>query len=120
MLRVAFCSEDSKHIDSHFARGSQIVIFEFDASSYREVNTISFCSPESSNEEDDRVNQRIDAVRDCSILCCAQIGGPAAARLVQQNIFPLKLEEGMMITDAAERLNQIFIKNPPRWLKKQL
>ncbi|HVJ49232.1 NifB/NifX family molybdenum-iron cluster-binding protein [Desulfitobacterium sp.] len=119
MLRVAFCSEDSEHIDSHFARGSQIVIFEFDSSSYREVNTINFNSSESIIE-DEKVNLRIKAVRDCSILCCSQIGGPAAARLVQQKIFPLKLEEGMLIEDAAQRLNQLFMKNPPRWLQKQM
>lgn len=120
MLKVAFCSEDSKHIDSHFARASQIVVFDFDSSSYREVNTIYFNSPESPVEVDDKVKLRIDALRDCSILCCSQIGSPVAARLLQQNIFPLKLEEGLLISDAAQRLNRVFTKSPPQWLEKKI
>jgi nitrogen fixation protein NifX len=119
MVRVAFCSEDSEHIDSHFARAPQIIIFDFDSSSYREVDTINFDSQEPVIEEDDKVKLRINAIKDCSILCCAQIGGPVAARLVQQKVFPLKLEEGMLIEEAAQRLNQLFITNPPSWLQKQ-
>lgn len=135
MIRVAFCSEDKQHIDAHFAQSSNIVIYEFQISSFRAVNTVSFDTedrnkkhqdvPENSqktyeqNEEDDRVSQRINAVKDCSILYCSQIGGPAAARLIQNKIYPLKAEAGTRIEDAAERLHHLLIKNPPRWLQKK-
>jgi nitrogen fixation protein NifX len=118
MIRVAFCSEDKQHIDAHFAQSSTIIIFEFEDSSYRAVNTVSF--EQQINEEEDRVSQRIAAVKDCSILYCSHIGGPAAARLIQQNIYPIKAEAGTRIEEAANRLNHLLIKNPPRWLQKKL
>lgn len=120
MIRVAFCSEDEIHIDSHFAQSSTIVIYEFDPSSYRAVATVSFSNAENADhKEEDKVNQRISAVKDCSILYCSNIGGPAAARLIQQRIYPLKAEKGTTIEDAAQRLHRLLIKNPPRWLQKR-
>ncbi|GAB6174365.1 NifB/NifX family molybdenum-iron cluster-binding protein [Paradesulfitobacterium aromaticivorans] len=122
MIRVAFCSKDEIHIDSHFAQSSTIVIYEFDPSSYRAVDTVSLNSTEDEgykDQEEDKVNQRLNAVKDCSILYCTNIGGPAAARLIQQKIFPLKAEAGTLIEDAAQRLQRLLIKNPPRWLQKK-
>lgn len=120
MIKVAFCSEDSEHIDAHFAKGSQIVIYEFGSSSYQMVDTKYFDPSIPIDEEDDKVNLRINAVKDCSILYCTQIGGPAAARLIQQKIHPLKIEAGTRIEEAAQKLQQLLIKNPPRWLQKKL
>lgn len=119
MIRVAFCSEDEIHIDAHFAQSSKIVIYEFDPSSYREIAALSLDSAAEEDQEEDKVNRRLKAVRDCSILYCTHIGGPAAARLIQQSIYPLKAEAGTLIEDAAQRLHHLLKKNPPRWLQKR-
>ena len=133
MIRVAFCSEDTQHINAHFAQSSVIVIYEFTEHSYQAVSEINFNSLDSreevkqtnrvgvkASEEDDRVAQRINAVKDCSILYCNQIGGPAAARLIQHEIYPLKAEAETRIDEAADRLHRLLLKSPPRWLQKKL
>lgn len=135
MIRVAFCSDDKQHIDAHFARSSTVVIYEFGDSSYRAVNVVSFepkdfhekhakgkvhHNTSQLSEKEDRVGQRIDAVKDCSILYCSHIGGPAAARLIQQNIYPIKAEVGTRIDEAALRLHHLLVKSPPHWLQKKV
>ncbi|WP_206811684.1 NifB/NifX family molybdenum-iron cluster-binding protein [Paradesulfitobacterium ferrireducens] len=122
MIKVAFCSEDEIHIDAHFAQSSKVIIYEFDLLAYWEVAAISFPNAENRgypDQEEDKVNQRLKVVKDCSILYCTNIGGPAAARLIQKNIYPLKAEAGTLIEDAAQRLHYLLQKNPPRWLQKK-
>lgn len=132
MIRVAFCSEDEQYIDAHFARSSNIIIYEFVPSSFYKVDIHSFKSKgikdndpkeilEHQNyereDEEKRLLERIEAVKGCSILYCSQIGGPAVARLMQHNVFPLKTQGEMRIDDAAQRLHQMFIHNTPHWLQ---
>jgi nitrogen fixation protein NifX len=49
-----------------------------------------------------------------------QIGGPAAARLVQRNIHPLKVSEGTPIEGELQRFQTMLKGNPPPWLRKLL
>ncbi len=72
-------------------------------------------------EADDKVNARINMLRECAIVYCTQIGGPAAARLVQSGIHPLKVPEGTLIVDELNRLNKLLLsKKLPPWLKKKM
>lgn len=122
MIRVAFCSEDTQHIDAHFALSPNIVIYEFQPASYSKIMIKSFepkhkepeKEPEEVNEE--RLVERIEAINDCDILYCSQIGGPAASRLIKNDIFPMQTKENLLIEEAAQRLQQMFHKNPPYWL----
>ncbi len=122
MIKVAFCSEDRQHVDAHFALSSNIVIYEFLPASFHRVKTKSFESQtgqESETMNERRLAERIEAIQDCDILYCRQIGSPAAARLINHNIFPMQTKENLLIEEAACRLQQMFHKNPPHWLENK-
>lgn len=124
MIRVAFCSESGKLIDSHFATCPSFFIYQIGIDSSQLVGKISLAELSSNPDwvlgEDDKVSLRIKALQGCSIVYCAAIGGPAAARLIQNNIYPLKAQEGTSIEKASVTLSQVLKKSPPPWLRKKL
>ena len=48
---------------------------------------------------DDKIEARGAALADCALVYVAEIGGPAAARLVQKRIHPLKSKDREPITE---------------------
>lgn len=124
MIQVAFCSTSGNLIDSHFASSPSFVIYEIGSGTWHFSSKISLVEPAPGPDEklgeDDKVSLRIKALQGCSIVYCSAIGGPAAARLVQNNIYPLKAQEGTRIEEASDKLSQVLKTNPPPWLRKKL
>lgn len=118
MIKVAFCTEDGIGINSHFARSPLAAIYEFNKAEYCQKEDLYFDDAEF--EFEDRVDAKIKQLTDCAIVYCTSIGGPAAARLIQSGIHPVKAKEDTLIEDEVKRLNVLFSKNPPRWLEKKL
>jgi len=118
-MLVAFASSNKKSIDSHFASAPAFEMYKFTGDKLGVIHT-SF-EAEDMAEADDKVNARINMLRECAIVYCTQIGGPAAARLVQSGIHPLKVPEGTLIVDELNRLNKLLLsKKLPPWLKKKM
>ena len=123
---VAFASKDGVRIDSHFAGADQFVIYNVEENdlSVREVICFGFQEgvghkgQHNEGEDDDKVQKRIKALIECSIIYCTNIGGPAAARLVQNRIHPLKVANGSEIEQQLLKLQNMLKNNPPPWLKK--
>lgn len=118
-MLVAFACSDGKTIDSHFASASAFEMYEFTQDKPGIFHTS--LAAEDRGESVDKVNARINLLKECAIVYCTQIGGPAAARLVQRGIHPLKVPEGTPIVDELNRMNTLLLspKLPP-WLKKKL
>lgn len=117
-MKVAFASENGKQVDAHFGRCSSFSIFEVDDQGYkwlcaREIS-------ESAGLESEKIDRRVDAVRDCTLLFLCQIGPSAAAKITRAGIMPLKVEEGTVVVDQLERLREMLSTRPPIWLKKAM
>lgn len=124
-MYVAFASKDGISVDSHFAGADQFIVYNVEETDFllREVVYFGFQEEErkgldSQGEEDDKVQKRIKALIECSIIYCTNIGGPAAARLVQNRIHPLKVPIGSEIKEQLIKLQNMMKNNPPPWLKK--
>ena len=118
-MLVAFASGDGKTIDSHFASASAFEMYKFTGDKQGIIHTS--LAAEDIGESVDKVDARINLLKECAIVYCTQIGGPAAARLVQSGIHPLKVLEGTPIVDELNRLNNLLLsKKLPPWLKKKL
>lgn len=118
-MLVAFACSDGLTIDSHFASAPAFEMYKFTGGEQGIIHT-SF-SAEDMYESSDKVDARINMLKECAIVYCTQIGGPAAARLVQSGIHPLKVPEGTPIVDELNRLNELLLsKKLPPWLKKKL
>jgi len=117
-MLVAFASSDGLTIDSHFASAPGFEMYKFTGDKQGVIHTS--LAAEDISEADDKVNARINMLHECAIVYCTQIGGPAAARLVQSGIHPLKVPEGTLIVDELNKLNKLLLsKKLPPWLKKK-
>ena len=68
----------------------------------------------------DKLAPKIAAIKDCAILYVAAIGGSGAARVVANNIHPMKVNEPEQISDLLVKLENVLKGTPPPWLRKAL
>ena len=69
---------------------------------------------------EDKLAPKIEAIKDCAILYVAAIGGSGAARVVANNIHPMKVNQPEEITDLLDKLEDVLKGTPPPWLRKAL
>lgn len=117
-MKVAFASTDKVHIDEHFGRAERFLIWEIgpQEAGFSGVVEIKV----EGEDEEDRIEARSAALSDCALVYVAQIGGPAAARLVAKKIHPIKSKDCESIAEVVEKLQHVLRDNPPPWLRKAL
>jgi nitrogen fixation protein NifX len=118
-MKVAFASTDKIHIDEHFGRAEVFYLWDIGPES-AEFSGIVQMDTDSEEDEADRIESRCSNLSDCALVYVAEIGGPAAARLVAKKIHPIKSKEHAPIAETAEKLQQVLQGNPPPWLQKAM
>jgi len=119
-MKIAFATQDFKHVDAHFGWAKNIVIYEVTPEGHRFVNAIEFNGDLQEDGNEDKLAPKIDAVKDCAILYVAAIGGSGAARVVAKNIHPIKVNEPEEIAVILEKLQAVLRGTPPPWLRKAM
>lgn len=118
MLKIAFATGDGTAVDQHFGWCRRFDVYEVSAGKAELLET-RLLGPADA-DEDDKIESRLSAVRDCAILHVCHIGGPAAARVVNCRIHPVKVASGTAVDDLLARLQRVLAGNPPPWLRKVL
>ena len=118
VMKVAFASSDNHHIDQHFGWADKFAIWEVQMDQARFSGMVQVEA--TGDGVEDKIQTRVDALMDCSIVYVNQIGGPAAAKLVAQKIHPLKSKGEETISQVVEKLQQVLQGNPPPWLRKAM
>ena len=67
----------------------------------------------------DPLAARVDAVTGCDILFTKGLSDPAAVRVFERKVFPVKMELSRDIDDVISSL-QAMMKTPPLWLRKAM
>ena len=124
-MKIAFATQDLKTLDAHFGGARNLAIYDVSPNGYRFLEAVRFDSH--SNEdglhaepEDDRIGPRVDALAGCAVVFVLAIGGPAAARVVNSKIHPVKLPRPEPISEILDRLQTMLAANPPPWLRKAM
>jgi len=125
-MKVAFATNDLKRVDAHFGGAKQMAVYEVGVDESRFLEAIQF--DEVSSEDgahggatgDDRLSNKIGALAGCSLLFCLAIGGPAAARVIQMKVHPIKLPAPEGIPEVIGRVQGMLKGSPPPWLRKAL
>lgn len=117
-MKVAFASTDKIHVDEHFGHAEEFYIWEIgpEAAEFSGVLQVKA----EAGDIDDKIEARGAALADCALVYVAEIGGPAAARLVAKKIHPLKSREQEPIVDIVAKLQQVMQDNPPPWMRKAM
>ena len=117
MLTAAFATADGVHVDAHFGMCARFDIYDITAQStqLRETRTV---ATNDADNEDHRLQARLDALGGCALVCVASIGPAAAARVVRARVHPLKTAPSTTITSILDRLQVVLQGTPPPWLRK--
>ncbi|MDY6939929.1 MAG: nitrogen fixation protein NifX [Cyanobacteriota bacterium] len=120
-MKIAFATNDSVSINAHFGWASQVDVYEVDTDGYTFLETLEFQGDLKEDGNEDKLEPKLKALHDCTIVYVSAIGGSAAARLIRKNITPIKAEPGAdEIQDVLARLVETLNGSPPPWLRKAL
>ncbi len=128
-MKVAFATTDGINVDEHFGRAGMFAIYELTKDGYRFVEMRKFADGRDAEIEetkgmgqmhDERVEEKVEKLRDCKIVYLTEIGGPSAARLVKRGMMPIKVKEVISIEESLKRLLETIKKSPPPWLRKAM
>jgi nitrogen fixation protein NifX len=117
-MKVAFATQDLKRIDAHFGWAKNIAIYDLEPEGFALDKVVAFEGDLKEDGDEDKLKPKLDAIKDCSILVVAAIGGSGAARVVAQNIHPMKVNEPEPIETMLVRLQDVLKGTPPPWLRK--
>ncbi len=117
-MKVAFASTDKVHIDEHFGKAEEFYIWDIGPEEAAFSGIVQLKAEE--GYIDDKIEARTAVLADCALVYVGEIGGPAAARLVQKKIHPIKSKEHEPITAVVEKLQEVLKGNPPPWLRKAM
>ena len=119
-MKVAFASTDKVHIDEHFGQAEVFYLWEIGPEAAAFCGIVQVKAESEAGHSDDKIEARSSALNDCALVYVAEIGGPAAARLVAKKIHPVKSREQEPIAAVIEKLQEVLKNNPPPWLKKAM
>lgn len=124
-LRVAIATQDLKLMNAHFNSARRFAIYEVSPRDSRFIEAIGVggVTDESGShkaEGDDTIASKVAALAGCNLLFVLAIGGPAAAKVVNARIHPVKLSEPEPIDQVISRVQEMMTKNPPPWLRKAM
>lgn len=117
-MKVAFATQDLKRVDAHFGWAKNIAIYDVNPDGHRFVEAIQFDGDLKEDGNEDKLAPKIEAIKDCAILYVAAIGGSGAARVVANNIHPMKVTQPEDIDDLCVKLEGVLKGSPPPWLRK--
>jgi len=119
-MKVAFASTDKIHVDEHFGQAEAFYLWEVGPEAAAFCGVVQVKEEEQGGHSDDKIEARSSALSDCALVYVAEIGGPAAARLVAKKIHPIKSKEQEPIAAVIVKLQEVLKNNPPPWLKKAM
>ena len=119
-MKIAFATQDLKRVDAHFGWAKNIAIYEIGPHGHNFLEAMQFDGDLREDGNEDKLAPKIEAIKDCAILYVAAIGGSGAARVVANNIHPMKVNQPEEISDLLEKLEAVLRGTPPPWLRKAL
>ena len=120
-MKIAFTTNDSIHINAHFGSASQIDVYDATTEGFTFLETLEFQRGLKEDGNEDKLEPKLKALKDCNIIYVSAIGGSAAGRLIRQNVTPIKANSPKEeIQDVLTQLVQMLNGRPPPWLRKAL
>lgn len=116
-IRVAVASNNQEQMDGHFGSCLRYLIYQLSAA---EMRLVDIRSALEADLTDDRNGFRVGLIRDCHVIYLMAVGGPAAAKIVQAGIYPIKKDQGGNARELLAELQHAIVTSPPPWLAKIL
>lgn len=118
-MRVAFATDDGIRVNAHFGQSPMFAIYNVTKNG-GELLELRKLPEVPHQDEAGRIDSRLEAVSDCTLIFIMQIGASAAARVTRRKIMPVKVQFGSPLEDQVKRLVEMLQGKPPLWLAKVL
>ncbi|MEK8215945.1 nitrogen fixation protein NifX [Paenibacillus sp. FSL L8-0463] len=118
-MKVAFATDDGNRVNAHFGQSPMFAVYNVtkNGGELLELRKL----PALLNEDEaGRIDSRLEAIGDCTLIFIMQIGASAAARVTRRKIMPVKVPFGSPIDEQVKRLVEMLQGKPPMWLAKVL
>ncbi|MGV2828553.1 dinitrogenase iron-molybdenum cofactor biosynthesis protein [Myxosarcina sp. GI1(2024)] len=116
-IRIAVASNTGEQLDGHFGSCHRYLIYQLSVDEIRLIDVRSAIEVEFA---EDKNRFRVNLIKDCPVLYVVSIGGPAAAKVIQAYIYPMKVEPGGSAREILADLQKAIATSPPPWLAKIL
>lgn len=115
-IRVAIGSNNGALINGHFGSCIRFLVYQL---SQQELRLVDIRSTIEADSSDDRNLFRAQLIKDCHVLFVQSIGGPAAAKVIRQDIYPIKVPDPIEAIAQLQEFQSVFAAPPP-WFAKAL
>jgi len=116
-IRAAVASDSGEELNAHFGSARRYLIYQLTP---QECRLIDVRPADGADEADDSSAFRARLIDDCHVLFVQSIGGPAAAKVINAGVYPLKYVEGGPARPYLEELCKKMGAAPPPWLAKAM
>ncbi|ULO08590.1 nitrogen fixation protein NifX [Paenibacillus sp. 19GGS1-52] len=118
-MKVAFATDDGIRVNAHFGQSPMFAVYNVskrggELVELRKLPEIQY------QDESGKIDSRLEAVADCTLIFIMQIGASAAAKVTRRKIMPVKVPLGSSIEEQVKRLVEMLQGKPPMWLAKIL
>jgi nitrogen fixation protein NifX len=116
-VRVAIASDFGLNLNGHFGSCLRFLVFQVSPDEHRLVDVRSTAEADFAPDK----NQfRAQLIGDCHVAYVVSVGGPAAAKIIRADIYPIKVPEGGSADEVIAKFQLAMRNSPPPWLLKIL
>ncbi|MCB1887142.1 MAG: dinitrogenase iron-molybdenum cofactor biosynthesis protein [Rhodocyclaceae bacterium] len=116
-VRIALASDGGSGLNGHFGSCLRFLVYQV---SPTESRLVDIRDAMEADYADDKNAFRAQLISDCAVVYVVSVGGPAAAKIIRANIYPIKRAEGGEAEGVVAEFQQMMAVAPPPWLAKIL
>ena len=116
-VRVAIASDKDDTLSGHFGSCLRFLVYQV---SPAEIRLVDIRDTMDAEFAEDRNLWRARLIGDCHVCYVVSIGGPAAAKVIRADIYPIKIPDGGPALDILKPFQVAMVESPPPWLLKIL
>jgi len=115
-VRVALASDGGEALNGHFGSCLRFLVYQVSAEEHRLIDVRDAMEADFAP---DKNAFRASLIGDCQVVYVVSVGGPAAAKIIRANVYPIKRLEGGSADQVLDQFRQAMA-SPPPWLAKIL
>ncbi|MCH2220435.1 MAG: dinitrogenase iron-molybdenum cofactor biosynthesis protein [Dechloromonas sp.] len=114
-VRVAIASDKGDTLSGHFGSCLRFLVYQV---SPTEIRLIDIRDTMEAEFAEDKNLWRARLIGDCHVCYVVSVGGPAAAKVIRADIYPIKMPDGGPAVEILAQFQQAMVNSPPPWLLK--
>lgn len=117
-VKIAFATQDNEHVNQHFGSSTQFAIYYICPKAWQLVTIVTFEKSPKGHDQN-KLDQRVNALNECCAVYCNAIGTSAIKQLLNLKIKPVKVEPTTDIKSVLNELKLQWCENENHWLANQ-